>query len=132
MNKYRMGEAVISSAPMPVAWERLQFINSELQMMLNLLTAEDSLRPGVTSPELIAVLMSYLEEVAALRSSGQLDEKGTLSDGVWCDYRASLERMRHIVPKMEQQLLNDRSRLAQEQSQIGRALAWNTTTKLTR
>ncbi len=127
-----MSEAAMPAVPMPVAWERLRFINSELQMMLNLVTTEDSLRPGVTSPELIAVLLKYLAEVGDLRSSGQLDETGSLAEEVWCDYRASLERMQRVVPMMEQQLLNDRSRLAQEQSRIGLALAWNYTTKLTR
>ncbi len=125
-------EAAVPTIPMSAAWERLRFIDSEIHMMLNLLTAGDTLRPGVASPELITVLLNYLEEVDTLRQSGQLDESSPRADAVWRAYRATLERMNHVVPKMEQQLMNDRTRLAQEQSQLVRASAWNYTRKLTR
>jgi hypothetical protein len=114
------------------AWERLRFINSEIQMMLHLLAVGDSLRPGVASPELVAMLLDYLKEVDGLRCSGQLDETSPPAEVVWRHYRATLERMSRVVPKLEQQLRNDRSRLAQEQGQLGRAYAWTSATKLTR
>ena len=117
---------------MPVAWERVRFITHEIEMMLNLLTAGDSLRPGVVSPDLIAVLLDYLKEVEGLRSGGEMDETGSLADAVWRDYRTILERMSRIVPIMEQQLLSDRSRLAQEQKRLSSTAAWNSTAKLTR
>jgi len=54
--------AAPAPAPVPraVAWERLQFISSELKLMLDMLTDGVSLRPGVASPELIAVFMMTL------------------------------------------------------------------------
>ncbi len=122
----------LHASAMPASWERLRFINSEIQIMLHLLAAGDSLRPGVASPELIAVLLNYLGEVDGLRRSGQLDEVSSCSQAIWRDYRATLERMNRVIPKLEQQLQSDRSRLAQEQKQLSGASAWTSTTKLTR
>ena len=116
------------------AWARLRFITSEISLMLNLLMAGDALRPGVATPELIGLLLGYLQEVAVLRSSGHLDASETsegYSEG-WQEYRAVLEQLRRVMPNMEQQLRNDRTRLARDQEQLTRADAWTSTAKLTR
>jgi hypothetical protein len=118
------------------AWERLRFINRDIQMMLHLLATGDSLRPGVASPELITVLLTYLGEVDGLRHSGLLDEDpaqaSPLTDDIWRCYRATLKRLRLIVPQLEQQLRNDRTCLAQQQNQLGLASIWISAAKLTR
>ena len=100
--------------------------------MLDMLTDGDSLRPGVASPELIAVFMDYLEEVDRLRKAGELQETGPFPELVWRGYRAALERLRRIVPIMEQQLLSDRNLLSQEHNRLVGAMEWNAASKLTR
>jgi hypothetical protein len=110
----------------------LRFINSELRMTLHLLVSEDTLRPGVASPQLIRVLMTYLEEVTLLRRTGQLADGSAKSEPAWRDYRTTLEELNRILPKLEQQLRDDRARLAQEQDRLSRASAWSSTTKITR
>lgn len=121
-----------AAASPPTPWERLRFIISELQMTLDLLSTGDSLRPGVASPELIHLLLKYLKEVEGLRARGSLRDTGSAADAVWRDYRLALERMQRVLPKLEQQLRSDRSRLALEQSRLGRATSWLDATKLTR
>ena len=117
-----------------IAWGRLRFITSEISLMLNLLMAGPTLRPGVATPELIALLLGYLQEVAALRSSGQLEASDDLLvvSEAWQRYRSVLEQLRRVMPNMEQQLRNDRTRLAHDQEQLSRADAWTSTAKLTR
>ena len=117
-----------------IAWGRLRFITSEISLMLNLLMAGPTLRPGVATPELIALLLGYLQEVAALRSSGQLEASDDLLvvSEAWQRYRSVLEQLRRVMPTMEQQLRNDRTRLAHDQEQLSRADAWTSTAKLTR
>jgi len=126
--------AAPAPAPVPraVAWERLQFISSELKLMLDMLTDGVSLRPGVASPELIAVFMNYLEEVDGLRNAGELQETGPVPELAWQEYRGALERLRRIVPIMEQQLVSDRNRLSQERNRLVGAMEWNAASKLTR
>jgi len=114
-----------------VAWSRVRFITDEIALMLNLLTVGGTLRPGVATPELIGVLLGYLKEVATFRASGEL-EASSLDAKVWQEYRSALELLRNILPKLEQQLKNDRSRLAHDQEQLSRAAAWTSTAKLTR
>lgn len=117
-----------------IAWGRLRFITSEISLILNLLMAGGTLRPGVATPELIALLLGYLQEVAVLRSSGQME----VSDGLlveseaWQGYRSVLEQLRRVMPTMEQQLRNDRTRLVHDQEQLSRADAWTSTARLTR
>jgi hypothetical protein len=113
-------------------WERVRFISSELRMTLRLLVAEDTLRPGVASPELIRVLMNYLGEVTHLRRTGQLGDSSATSEAACLDYRMVLEELNRMLPKIERQLRDDHSRLAQEQGRLGLASAWTSTTKLTR
>ena len=120
-----------SGKPVSAAAERIRFITSEIQTMLRLLVAGDTLRPGVASAELIGVLLRYLVEADNLRLSGQLDTIPP-GDAMWRDYRAALESLSQLVPKMEQQLQNDRRRLAQEQDRLLRASAWSAAAKLTR
>ena len=117
-----------------IAWGRLRFITSEISLMLNLLMAGPTLRPGVATPELIALLLGYLQEVAALRSSGQLEASDDLlvASEAWQRYRSVLEQLRRVMPNMEQQLRNDRTRLVHDQEQLSRADAWTSTAKLTR
>ena len=119
-----------------IAWGRLRFITSEISLMLNLLMAGPTLRPGVATPELIALLLGYLQEVAVLRSSGQLEASDGLlvasESEAWQGYRSVLEQLRRVMPTMEQQLRNDRTRLAHDQEQLSRADAWTSTAKLTR
>jgi hypothetical protein len=122
----------VPQMPSSVAWRRLRVVNGELQMTLQLLASGDALRPGVASPELIAMLTAYLEEVGQLRSSGQLGETGLQAEAEWRDYRTTLERLNRILPKIERQLQDDRSRLAQEQERLSRASAWTFASKLTR
>jgi len=102
--------------------------------MLNLLMEGDTLRPGVATPELIALLLGYLQEVAGLRARGHLEASGAMpaKPALWQDYRTVLERLRRVMPNMEQQLRNDRARLAHDQEQLTRAEAWASTAKLTR
>ncbi len=126
------GAPASEEASSSAAWERVQFIVSELQMTLHLLATGDTLRPGVASPELIAVLMTYLEEVSRLRRDGQLENTSLRAETFWRDYRATLEQMNRILPKIEHQLRDDRSRLTQEQDRLSRASAWNSAAKLTR
>jgi len=114
------------------AWERLRFLSSELRMTLHLLVSENTPRPGVASPELIQILMTHLGEVAHLRRTGQLGDGGAKSEPDWRDYRTTLEDLNHILPKLEQQLRDDRTRLGLEQDRLSQASAWTTTTKLTR
>jgi len=121
-----------ASSEVSSGWERLRFISSELRMTLHLLVSEDPLRPGVASPELIRVLMTYLEEVTRLRRTGQLGDSSAKSEPDWRDYRTTLEDLNHILPKLEQQLRDDRTRLGLEQDRLSQASAWTTTTKLTR
>lgn len=113
-------------------WERLRFLCSELRMTLHLLVSENTPRPGVASPELIRILMTHLGEVAHLRRTGQLGDSGAKSEPAWRDYRTILEDLNHILPKLEQQLRDDRTRLAQEQDRVTQASAWTTATNLTR
>ena len=113
------------------AWLRVRFITDEIALMLNLLTVGGTLRPGVATPELICVLLGYLKEVATFRSNGEL-EASSLDAKIWHEYRAALELLRCVLPKMEQQLENDRSRLAHDQEQLSRASAWSSAAKLTR
>ena len=113
------------------AWSRVRFITGEIALMLNLLTVGNTLRPGVATPELIGVLLGYLKEVATFRASGEL-AASSLDARLWQEYRAALELLRSILPKMEQQLQNDRSRLAHDQEQLSRASAWTSASKLTR
>lgn len=117
-----------------IAWGRLRFITSEIGVMLDLLMAGPTLRPGVATPELIALLLGYLQEVAALRSSGQLEASEAVlrASEAWQGYRSVLEQLRRVMPNMEQQLRNDRTRLAHDQEQLSRADAWTSTAKLTR
>jgi len=115
-------------------WQRLRFITAEIGLILNLLMEGDTLRPGVATPELIGLLLGYLQEVADLRARGHLDASVALPEDAvsWQDYRAVLERLRRVMPNMEQQLRNDRARLAHEQQQLTRAADWTSTAKLTR
>lgn len=113
------------------AWSRVRFITDEIGLMLSLLTVGGTLRPGVATPELIAVLLGYLKEVASLRASCAL-EAISLDARVWQEYRTTLARLRSVLPNLERQLQDDRTRLARERDQLSRASNWFSTAKLTR
>lgn len=126
------GAPVSSEASSSSAWERLRFITGELRMILHLLVSGDTPRPGVASPELMDVLMTYLKEVSRLRLASKLEDNNATSEPWWSDYRTTLEHLNRVLPKIEQQLRDDRSRLAMEQDRLSRASAWTSTSKLTR
>lgn len=128
----------LAAAPNPgtpsAAWERLHFITGEISLMLDLLMCGDTLRPGVATPEMTVLLLGYLQEVAALRTSGQLEASDALlmASETWRGYRDVLEQLRRVMPNMEQQLRNDRARLGHDQECLSRTTAWTSTAKLTR
>jgi len=70
--------------------------------------------------------------VTRLRRTGQLGDGSAKSEPAWLDYRTTLEELNRIPPKLEQQLRDGRTRLAQEQNRLTLASAWTSTTKLTR
>ena len=118
--------------PAQTGWERLRFVSSELRMILKLLATGESLQPGVATPELIDLLGRYVEEGSYLRRSGKLEGGNAASEMVMRDYRTSLEHLHQILPKLEQQLRDDRARLAQERNRLSLASDWTTTTRLIR
>jgi hypothetical protein len=113
-------------------WDRLRFLTSELRMTLQLLATGGTLRPGVASPQMIGLLRKYVEEGSQLRRTGQLQTGDAAAESTLSDYRTTLEQLHQILPKLEQQLRDDRARLAQEQNRLNLASDWTSTAKLTR
>ena len=110
--------------------EPLNRANRNLGRLLDLLEADPSVRRGI-APDDLAVILTELLRVGEWLHGGSIPKNNPEVARALAQYRASLDRLRSLMPFLHTQLLTERARLETERSHLEAASAWAGTSRQT-
>jgi hypothetical protein len=103
----------------------LRVTNRRLGFWLRSIAPENK-QPSVVTPEIMTGLLSELLSAGARLRADALPMPGEDRelDGELCEYRRQVERLRDLLPIIQQQLLAERARIEAQRSRIYSVSQW--------